>query len=129
MASKSKCKTCGSNLHYTYQCFQTQKKRIRPESYKVEVKRTETSRQWFELNPEDSRGRWFCYLYISPQCPKVLTRSTINLEHVRSKARYPELKFDVTNLRASCSFCNKLKGSLDLEDLLGDFPHLAVYIT
>lgn len=34
-------------------------------------------------------------------------------EHVKSKARHPELRTDLTNLKPTCDQCNKKKGSHD----------------
>lgn len=114
---KNKCKTCGSNYHTSLMCPHKPRRPLRQESEKSKSKRTATSREWFRLNPPDARGVWYCYLQISPRCPIKLTRSTITLEHVKSKVRHPELKYDVTNLKPACEYCNKLKGSLDVDQL------------
>jgi 5-methylcytosine-specific restriction endonuclease McrA len=114
---KNLCKYCGSNMHTTLMCINKPRVPLRKESEKAKSKRTATSREWYTLNPPDKNGTWTCYLQISPRCPRILTRTTITLEHVKSKARHPELKYVVSNLKAACEFCNKLKGSLDLEDL------------
>ena len=109
-------------------CPNKKRRPLRHSSEKRVHKKQETDRLWYELNPPNERGLWFCYLRISPHCPKKLTSSTITLEHVRSKARYPELIFVVTNLKPACEYCNALKGSLDLEDLVVKYPHLNIYL-
>lgn len=114
---KNKCSQCGGTGHSKVSCFATPKKAIKKEADSTKAKRQATSRAWFEQNPPDSNGNWQCYLQISPDCPRILNRSTITLEHVKSKVRYPALKFDVNNLKAACSPCNKMKGSLDLDEL------------
>jgi 5-methylcytosine-specific restriction endonuclease McrA len=114
---KNQCKYCGGTNHTSLMCLKKPRKPIRQESVKAQSKRTATSREWYRLNPPDNNGNWICYLQISPRCPRILTRETITLEHVKSKARHPGLKYDVNNLKPACEFCNKLKGSLDLEDL------------
>lgn len=111
------CKYCGSELHTSLMCFNKPRRPLKQESDKTQAKRITVSRLWFELNPPDARGLWYCYLRISPDCPYQLTRSTIRLEHVRSKVRYPALKYEVTNLLPACEHCNKMKGSRDLEDI------------
>lgn len=73
--------------------------------------------QFFLLNPVDENGYWYCYLRISPECPYKLTKQTLQIEHVKSKVRYPHLRYEPTNLRPACGFCNALKDSLDLEEL------------
>lgn len=122
------CKYCGSPYHKSIQCFEKPRKPIRKESIVSLSKRTQTSREWFKQNPPDERGRWFCYLRISPDCPHVLTRSTIQLEHVRSKVRRPDLKYDIDNLKPSCHSCNRQKASRSVEDLTELFPHLTIYL-
>lgn len=113
-----KCKNCGREGHYAIRCMFTTNAPIRPISEKTYSRKQRTDRLWYELNPPDEKGTWTCYLQISRDCPITLTRSTITLEHVKSKARHPELKFDVTNIKPACSPCNKLKGSLNWDDEL-----------
>jgi len=110
MATKY-CDNCGIT-HTTIMCFNKPRKKIKNESEKSFTKRQLTTYEWFRLNPPDDKGIWICYLQISPHCPVKLTRSTIQLEHIESKARNPARKYDVDNLKPACRFCNKLKGSL-----------------
>lgn len=108
---KKYCDGCGVT-HTTVMCFNKPRRPIKKESDKTYSRRKEVSREWFVLNPPDGKGIWICYLQIAPNCPVKLTRSTIRLEHVLSKVRHPELKYDVGNLKPACDNCNKLKGSL-----------------
>lgn len=114
---QSICNYCGGDNHTSLMCFKKPRRRIKPISDKNKLKEQQTKREWFDLNPPNEKGLWFCYLGISPDCPRKLTRSTITLEHVKSKVRHPELKFDVTNLKPACSPCNALKGSRDVDEL------------
>jgi hypothetical protein len=98
-------------------CLNKPRKALKQESEKTHDLRTLTNREWFKVNPPDEKGVWICYLQISPNCPVKLTRSTIQLEHVKSKARHPELKYEISNLKPACNNCNQLKRSLDVEDL------------
>lgn len=125
---KNKCKHCGGSSHTSLMCQKKPRKRLKPEAEKTKYKRTETTREWYRLNPPDEKGLWYCYLQISPKCPFKLTRSTITLEHVRPKVRAPELKYETSNLKPSCMFCNSKKQSLDIEDLVAKHPHLKVYL-
>lgn len=113
----SNCKYCGSDKHTSLMCFNKPRRRMKPISEKTALREQQTKRHWFELNPPNEKGVWFCYLRIHPFCPYKLTRSTIRLEHVKSRARHPELKFDVTNLKPACDWCNRLKGSRDIDEL------------
>lgn len=126
MIQPSPCKHCGSDQHSSLMCFLKPRAPIKKVSNKSGVKLAQMRREWF-LRPEnkpDQQGEWLCYLGISPECTFTVNRLTLNLEHVRSKVRHPELKFDPDNLKTSCQPCNKLKGSLDLEDLVDKYPHL-----
>lgn len=125
---QSKCKYCGRTNHFSINCFNKPHRPIKPISDKRLNKKQETDRKWYRLNPPDDKGVWLCYLQIAPDCPRKLTRSTITLEHVKSKVRYPELIFEVANLKPACSACNNIKQSLDLEDLVITYPHLQKYL-
>lgn len=93
-------------------------KPMRHEAAKTRQKRVETTAAWFEANPPDANGNWHCYISKHPQCPKLLTRETINLEHDISKARDPKRKYDITNLYPACSFDNKAKGSMSAKEYM-----------
>lgn len=138
-----KCKNCGKEFpqfnttqNLCNDCFYKKhsarrrmpQKRIRKESQKSYISRKETEAAWLLANPPDINGEWICYLNISPRCPMRLTAETLVHEHVKSKIRHPELKYDITNIMAACEFCNAIKGSLDLEDLVGEYPHLKRYM-
>lgn len=98
-------------------CFNKPRRRIKLVSSKTLTQEQEAKREWLRLNPPDERGRWYCYLQISPKCYKVLTTATLRQEHVKSKVRYPELKYVVSNRKAACDPCNAMKGSRDLDEI------------
>ena len=110
------CDDCGIT-HTSLMCLRKPRHFMRTVSEKTLDRRGQTKREWLRLNPPDERGTWTCYLQISSACPIKLTASTLNLEHVKSKARYPELRYDLNNIKPACSPCNKLKGSRDVEEL------------
>lgn len=93
-------------------------KHIRPEATKTRDKRLAATAAWFEQNPPDRNGNWRCYISKHPQCPKVLNRRTLVLEHDLSKARRKDLQFDVTNIHPACAFDNKAKGSLSAKEYM-----------
>lgn len=122
------CKSCGKYGHFAMQCYNRRHKSLAPESKNTKKKRLATRRAWFKDNPADENGNWECYLQISSQCPVKLTYLTITLEHVQAKVRAPQLKYDPTNIRPSCSYCNKLKGSRSLEELAKIFPQVRIML-
>lgn len=111
------CKYCGSAYHTSLKCFQRPQKPLRPEAVKTREKRLSTNKKWFKRYKPDKYGFWYCYLQISPRCPKRLTEATLVLEHVKSKTRHPGEKFNRKNLKPACEFCNELKGSLDVNEV------------
>lgn len=126
---------CGSIWHTAFLCkykpnatFKTTKYRMRPESPKSRRRRLKMAQEWFRGNPPDANGNWECYLQISTLCPKKLNRTTITLEHVHAKVRRPDLKYVSANLKPSCSFCNKMKGSRSVQELAKTFIHIALMI-
>lgn len=110
------CKECGSLWHS--KGSHKPKNRMRTESKKTTTKRLETREAWFEANPPDAQGHWHCYISKHPLCPRILDRQTINLEHNLSKARRPDLKYDITNIFPACSYDNKAKGSMSAEEYI-----------
>lgn len=113
------CKYCEGTDHYSINCFQKPRHAIKKISNKTLNKKQIVDRLWYETNPPDDKGTWTCYLQLTKQCPIKLTRSTIQLEHVKSKVRHPELKFEATNLKPACSWCNRMKGSLNADEISG----------
>lgn len=126
------CKFCGAiGKHFSFQCKDNPKnkqrirrprKPIKQESDTAKAKRLATNREWFKLNPPDDNGNWICYLQITPECPIKLENipnapNSLQLEHYYSKVRAPELKYSVENLKPACRFCNRLKGSLNGDEL------------
>ena len=93
-------------------------KPMRKEAVKTRQKRKATESEWFAANPPDEHGHWRCYISKHPQCPVLLTRETINLEHDLSKARRKDLQFDISNIFPSCSYDNKAKGSLSAKEYM-----------
>lgn len=123
------CKVCGSRAYSEY-CFRHKpRKPIKPVSTKQATSMAGMKKRWFKANPANANGNWICYLQITPECPRILTRETLTLEHVHSKVRRPDLKFDENNVEASCSFCNKEKASQSIEELSVNHRHLQEYLT
>lgn len=123
LTMKKYCDGCGVS-HSSIMCFKKPRRPLRFESDKAYNKRTKTTREWYRLNPPNERGLWPCYLRISVACPTWITESMMQLEHVRSKARHKHLQYVLINLMPACDFCNKLKGSLDIEDLITIYPQM-----
>lgn len=118
-----KCSHCGSVWHYETFCFVKYKKRtIAFESTKAKTSRQATKKEWHRHNPHDENGEWACYLQLSPNCYKKVNYDTLNYEHVIPKVKAPELRYDHTNIKASCQPCNKMKGSQTLEQLKDKYP-------
>ena len=133
------CKHCGDTGHYAITCFSkprkvperksyfrsVSKKPIPSESDKTKKKRLSTRRRFFRQYPD---GKFECYLQISIKCTKAMNTRTVLLEHVMPRVRYPQYKYEVKNIKPSCSWCNGLKGSLEIKDLVKSYPHLQKYL-
>jgi 5-methylcytosine-specific restriction endonuclease McrA len=113
------CKHCGKLGHWPYQCFKNPKKR---ETLKPVGKYTKqwliTRKTWIKNNPPNHQGYWVCYLQIHENCPKFLTERTITLDHVVARTKDPSKRFDKDNLKPACAWCNELKGSKPLDEVL-----------
>lgn len=93
-------------------------KPIRFEAVKTRDKRKATEAEWFAANPPDANGNWHCYISKHPQCPKLLTKETLVLEHDQSKARRKDLQFVISNIHPACAFDNKAKLSLSAKEYM-----------
>lgn len=111
------CKHCGSDQHASLMCFQRPRKPLQSKRKllnrvgPVTARWIETRHQWIAAHVT-ATGTWNCYL-----CGRELTLDTLTLDHIKSRSRHPELRFDLTNLAPCCIGCNTRKGSKDLEEL------------
>lgn len=119
---KKPCKYCGSTKHFSYMCFKSPKNIKRKNGIKKDGKYakqwTVTRATWIRNNPPTIAGKyWECYLKIHEWCPGRLTARTLTLDHVISRSHAPGLRFDASNLRPACIYCNGMKGSKSLEQV------------
>jgi len=75
---------------------------------KVARKTNAAVAKWRKLNPPNHQGYYICYL-----CHRWIPANEMQVEHVKSKARHPDLRTDLDNLQPACSSCNAKKGSHD----------------
>jgi len=69
----------------------------------------QTRREWIRQNKDTE---YKCYL-----CGRRLDETTLTLDHVKSRSRHPELRYELSNLRPCCAQCNENKGSRDITEL------------
>lgn len=74
---------------------------------------TRIRKLWIQLHPPNHQGYYECYL-----CFRWITTDALTLDHVKARSRYPELRFELNNLRPCCASCNREKGSKDLEEMI-----------
>lgn len=119
---KKPCKHCGLMGHFPYQCRTNPRKALK----RVPLKRVgKTTKQWFitratwiRKNPPPIEGKyWECYLQIHEWCPVRLTLETLTLDHVVSRSRDPSLRFNLSNIKPACQYCNSEKGSKSLDQV------------
>lgn len=63
-------------------------------------------KKWIKNNPPNHEGYYICYM-----CGIWVIPQDMELDHVLSRSRHPELVFDESNIRPSCHICNHKKGS------------------
>lgn len=118
--------------HFPYACFNNPKPK--KELKRTEIKRSTkpikqigkgavkwmvTRKQWIKENPPPIEGTyWECYLQIHPWCPKRLDLQHLTLDHVVPRSHDSKLRYDATNLKPACIYCNEQKGSKSLEKAL-----------
>lgn len=112
---KKVCSYCGGNNHYAFQCYRKRSdgkhKSINKESKTHKRKRAELYHNFFRQNPPDEQGGYVCYLNISKDCPGWVMKEEVSLEHVFPRSSYPEVRYNILNIKPSCWWCNQLKGS------------------
>jgi 5-methylcytosine-specific restriction endonuclease McrA len=108
------CKYCSQTGHFEFACH---KKPRKPLIAKKRLNKTgkhftkwrDTRNRWLQVN---KAPYYFCYL-----CNKMMTKSQLTLDHVKSRSRYPELRYELSNLRPCCWIYNEKKGSRDINEL------------
>jgi len=112
---QSSCRYCLKTGHTAFYCPSRPRKPL--QAKKPMRKRGKHFKQWME-----TRDKWleqnkapyhFCYI-----CNKMMTRTQLTLDHIKSRARHPELRYKLSNLAPCCAPCNTAKGSRSLEEFL-----------
>jgi 5-methylcytosine-specific restriction endonuclease McrA len=109
------CKWCHTLAHTSFYCrFKPRKPiptytRLRPVG-KVGKKTAAAVAKWKRTQERNHEGYYECYM-----CGAWVTY--LEAEHVKGKARHPELRTDPENLKPTCSDCNEKKRSKDLEEM------------
>jgi 5-methylcytosine-specific restriction endonuclease McrA len=108
------CRVCGKHSYSEYCLAHKPRKRIitnkRPKQIgPVTRKWLETRNEWMQQHP----GPWNCYI-CGVALPNYLV---LTLDHIKSRSRYPELRFVLSNLAPCCASCNKRKGSKNIEEM------------
>lgn len=106
--AKTYCDKCNIT-HTPLMCFYKPRKRIRQDG-KAYHSWQDTRNLWLTMNPPDKHGYWYCTLNL-PGCLVKIDIDQLTLDHIISRSHAPSLRYDLTNLQASCIFCNSKKGS------------------
>lgn len=116
------CKWCSSLEHTQFYCYKKPRTPIRKKGKKAK-KWDKAKITWFELNPPDEYGMWYCIVGGSG-----LTRDSsystylLNIDHDISRARDSTKVDEQSNLNPICPKHNRLKGSKSLiEYMQGEF--------
>lgn len=122
---KKPCKHCGLKGHYSYACYQNPKRALKQLKRSPINKIGKQTKQWFVTraswirhNPPPIEGKyWMCYLRIHPWCPGRIDIAHLTLDHVVSRTRDVKLRFNLSNLKPACIYCNNEKGSKALDQV------------
>ena len=85
-----------------------------------------TKKEWKKLNPPDYYGYYYCKVggYALTDYSFNNSGLILNICHDKSRARFPELAFNLDNLFPGCQKHNKNQGSMDLDEFLETNPDL-----
>ena len=73
---------------------------------KVGKKWLQTRKEWVKLNPPNHAGYYICAIG-----GEYIPADEMELDHIQSRSRHPELRFDLNNLQPTCHNHNSEKGS------------------
>jgi len=125
MIKSRPCKQCGSDRHTAFSCPRRARSGMKRRSGYLKPGKqaalwSETRAEWIKEHPLGKHEYYICYIcwIVDPEHASVFTETNVMLDHVKSRARHPELRTDLTNLRPICAHHNKEKGSLDLNEYL-----------
>jgi len=71
----------------------------------------EFRKEWLRNNPPP---------YQCGICGRYVSEEDVVLDHIISRSRRPDLRFDVENIQPSCYTCNTIKGSRSMDELRPD---------
>lgn len=131
-------KTCKICLEVGHSKFYCKKKPFKPipkvskkklkqpkrpvQEYGTRKEWEKTKAEWKKLNPPDEYGYWYCKFgggRLDDGRSSYYGQSfQFNMCHDKSRARYPSLKFELSNLFAGCGKHNKLQGSMSYDEFL-----------
>lgn len=104
-----KCKYCGKEGHYAYQCFKKRKEQPKPKT-KPKSNRKNLINELDKVTSElvrrqacDSKGLVYCFT-----CGVRKPWQMLDCGHFRSR-RFTQTRFDFDNLRPQCRECNRYK--------------------
>lgn len=103
------CSHCGGTNHLSIRCFNKKNKAITKQGKHAKLW-METRNEWLQKNA--SPTGWNCYI-----CNVKLDRYSLTLDHIKSRSRYPELRYDLDNLAPCCWLDNVRKGSRSLDNI------------
>lgn len=127
MANVKHCRVCDEFGHTPFYCpnkprailERKRKLKVYGKYYKKFLK---TKKQWFKDNPPDHAGYYYCYI---PFCGKALLPpksleegEVVQLDHVESRARRPDLRYEDSNLKPICAKHNSEKGSMSYDEYM-----------
>lgn len=115
MKPNKPCSYCGQPRHNSLNCYIKPKNRVLPKKKMRRIGKhgrewLKTRAEWFEAHPAEY---YFCYID-----GERLTKNETTLDHIQSRSRHPELRYDLNNLAPCCFKHNKEKGSMSLDEYL-----------
>lgn len=109
------CKVCESTWHTAFSCPYKPKKQLRAIGKQAKAW-INTRNLWYEHNPPDEHGLYYCYICGVPLRRGNFGKQRLTLDHMVSRSRNPSLRHAFTNLAPCCWKCNSEKGSLSVKE-------------
>lgn len=111
------CKICQSPDHTQFYCSQKPRPQLKATSLRRGTKKLGNGK--VALLWQATRKTWLTLHkppYTCHYCGFPLTVKTVTLDHLISRSRRPDLRYELSNLVPACWNCNKMKGSLSHDE-------------
>lgn len=91
-------------------------KKMNSASEKLKIGKARYTNFWGNEDQKWKDLRFRVFTTYGKKCMKCRSIKNIQVDHIKSVSRFPELKYEFDNLQVLCEFCNSKKGNNFITD-------------